>query len=55
MGKGYILAVDLGTSSMKCVCYDSSLSPVVSCRTPYNSGPKGLQGEDWWNALLLSL
>ena len=55
MGKGHILAIDLGTSSMKCVCYDSNLSPVAACRMPYTKSSEGLTGEDWWTTLLLSL
>lgn len=52
---GTILGIDLGTSSMKCVIYDSSLCCTAAIRRPYRSSPSGLRSEDWWDALLGAL
>lgn len=55
MAQQYILGVDLGTSSMKCACYDEQMRQAAIIRTHYGSPGSPLTAEDWWTALLQSL
>ena len=51
----YILGVDLGTSSMKCACYDEQMQLAAITRAHYCSSGQSPAAEDWWTALLQCL
>lgn len=59
ISKEYIISIDLGTTLIKCIIYNSNLERLADCSIKYNLNLKDkfveFDADDYWNCLKVSL